>query len=524
LQHTGIAGSPTEYLSGGYEQYWRPRWGVKTYSDFLRRVTKIGTTPNGVFGVKVHPVQFAHFATRASGKIKTTPRERRELFEQSFPSARYVWLRRGDKLLQGISYARALQSRVWWDSEKAPAPYDAPRPNAVRFDRALLERCVTQMHLEEHTWRDYFDVNGIEPLQVVYEQLIEDPLAAVRDVLAYLDLELPEGFSLPPTRYKRQADTTTETWRQELVEAFVAEPAIRMVERLPVASAGAGVDGGPRTGGATLSDQPAGSPDHFVPTVAEPARPKPIRLEDVLASRRWWRCTTPFPHIRAENVFTPAVYEAMRDDFRKLLAEGQLHRDLPGYDASAVAITDGNVGAFAVLASRAWHDLWAGLFGANCSGELNVTLHHHATGSESGIPHNDLNPAFFLEEDRNADGLILADPKRCNYRHGRPDAPDGVVERVRAVALLFYLANDENYGVGWGGETGLYRLGSDRVDRPEAAVPAVNNSLVAFECTPFSFHSFISNTYMERNCVAMWLHRPKADVVERWGERTIVGW
>jgi LPS sulfotransferase NodH len=524
LQHTGVAGVPTEYLSGGYEQYWRPRWGAKTYGDFLRRVSKIGTTPNGVFGVKVHPVQFAHFATRASGKSKATSVERRELFEQSFPGARYVWMRRADKLLQGISYARALQSRVWWDNDKPPAPYDAPRPKAVRFDRALLERCVTQMHLEEYTWREYFDANGIEPLQVEYEKLTEDPLAAVREVLAYLDLELPEGFALPPTKFKRQADSTTETWRRELIECFVAEPAIRMVDRLPVASAGAGVEGRQRPAGAANPARPAGTEDASAPAVDEPGNPAPIRLEDVLASRRWWRCTTPFPHIRAENVFTPAAYEAMRTDFRSLLAKGQLQRDLPGYDASAVAITSRNVGAFAPLASAAWHDLWATLFGANCTGELNVTLHHHAQGSESGIPHNDLNPAFFLEEDRSEDGIILADPQRCNYRHGRPDAPQGVTERIRAVALLFYLANDDNYGVGWGGETGLYRLGSDPVHRPAAAVPAVNNSLVAFECTPFSFHSFISNTYAERNCVAMWLHRSKADVVERWGERTIVGW
>src|ERR1700722_15250720 len=98
LQHTGLAGKPTEYFSGGYEQYWRPRWGVKTYSEYLARVTKIGTTPNGVFGVKVHPVQFVHFAQRAADKSAVTLIERHRLLESSFPGMRYVWMRRDDKL------------------------------------------------------------------------------------------------------------------------------------------------------------------------------------------------------------------------------------------------------------------------------------------------------------------------------------------------------------------------------------------------------------------------------------------
>lgn len=535
LQHTGMAGVPNEYLSVGFEKYWRPRWGVKTYDEYLARVTKTGSTPNGVFGVKVHPVQFAYFGRQASGKSTTSPTERRELFERSFPGARYVWMRRRDKLLQGISYARALQSRVWWNAEKPPSPYDPPRPDAVRFDRALLERCVTQMHVEEHVWSDYFEANGIEPLQVDYEDLVQDPLAAVRDVVAHLDLKLPDDFSLPPTKFKRQADSTTETWRLQLTDAVVAEPAIRLVDPPAARPAGAppakkqsrGTKAAAPATGAPAAEQNVVVRESSDAAAAEPSdqsKEPPIRLEDVLASRRWWRGTTPISYVRAENVFIPSVYEAMADQFRSMHTEGQMQRNLPGYDASAVPITSTNVRAFGVLASRAWHDLWSELFGANCTGELNITLHHHAKGSASGSPHNDLNPGFFLEDHRNEEGIIISDPQFCNYRSGWTYSGTPPVERMRAVALLFYLANNEHYGVGWGGETGFYRTGSDLVNRPVTAVPAINNSLVAFECTPFSYHSFISNTRDERNCVAMWLHRAKDDVVQRWGERTIVGW
>ena len=52
----------------------------------------------------------------------------------------------------------------------------------------------------------------------------------------------------------------------------------------------------------------------------------------------------------------------------------------------------------------------------------------------------------------------------------------------------------------------------------------MNNSLVLFECTPFSWHGYLGNRAKPRNSVVMWLHRPKADVVARWGEPSIVRW
>ncbi len=88
--------------------------------------------------------------------------------------------------------------------------------------------------------------------------------------------------------------------------------------------------------------------------------------------------------------------------------------------------------------------------------------------------------------------------------------------------MIFYLANPVRGVVG--GETGLYRAASDPIDRPADVVPPVNNSLVAFECTPTSFHGFMSNRNAVRNCLVMWLHREKTEAIRRWGESSIVYW
>jgi hypothetical protein len=185
-------------------------------------------------------------------------------------------------------------------------------------------------------------------------------------------------------------------------------------------------------------------------------------------------------------------------------------------------VTAADAGAFSVFVSPAWRDLIAGLLAPDSTTEVNVTLHHHAVGSLSGSPHNDLNPGWFIAKPE-PDGITVSDSAVCSYKSGHTSGPEPAVERVRAVALIYYLANPEGY-YGSDGATGLYPRGSQPVARPVVAVAPRNNSLIAFECTPFSFHSFMTNPQVERNCLVMWLHRRKEEVIRRWGEQSIVGW
>ncbi|MFI5041025.1 MAG: Stf0 family sulfotransferase [Acidimicrobiales bacterium] len=477
LRHTGVAGNPNEYLSGGFQRYWAPRWGTARYPAYLRRVTRLGTTPNGVFGVKVHPVQFNHFLRQASGTSDVPLAQRREILEQWLPGARYVWLRRGDRLRQAISYTKSIQTKIWWDADQPPSPYDAPQPDALRFDRDLIAQSLAQMEAEDASWAAYFDAHGIEPLVLSYEELVGDVDAAVRAVTDHIGVDLAPDFKVPPTQFRRQADSTTEDW----LARFSGEQA------------------------------------HVVPgTRSHP------ELVTQLGNRRWWRCATPFPHFRADRVFVDDLYERMAAQFREHLAAGLFARDIPGYDASAKAVTAKDAGDFSVFVSSAWRDLLAGLMAPDATGEVNLTLHHHDVGSRSGLPHNDLNPGWFAAGD-DPGAITVSDAAVCPYRTGVTTDERHSVERVRAVAVIFYLANPPDAGNSHGG-TGLYRQVSDPVHRPVALIPPSNNSLVAFECTPYSFHSFITNPYFERNCLVMWLHRRKEDVVRRWGEQSIVGW
>jgi hypothetical protein len=251
----------------------------------------------------------------------------------------------------------------------------------------------------------------------------------------------------------------------------------------------------------------------------------------VLANRRWTACDVPFPHFVARGVFKEEFYRALAGAFRDILARGlddgagdlRFTRARRGYDAYGLSFPADLAGPLRIFISRPWHDMLADLTGVRATGHVNSGLHHHVAGSGDGFVHNDLNPGWFVDEP-NDDGVIVADHDACDYISGEVRQP-GVTPRVvvRAAAMLFYLCNPP-WSPGDGGSTGLYRNQRDPVGRPAAVVPPLNNSILVFECTPFSYHTFLSNRRHPRNCAIMWVHRPLEDAVDRWGAEAIVHW
>jgi LPS sulfotransferase NodH len=514
LGATGVAGRPNEYFSGSYQAHWSKRWGVTDYDSYLRRVIQVGTTQNGIMGVKSHPWQFNHFARQAAGHAPVPYSERPAVLDRWFPDLHYVWLRRKDRLRQAISYARSLQTNIWWDADTEPVPNAKPKPEALEFDFDLITQSVARLVEEEDMWRRYFDANGIDPLVLYYEDLVIDPDSSVRSVFELLKVQLPSGLPARRPSFRPQADGTTASWltryRAELSRGPYAiwrtdEP--RTTQAEPESTSGP-----PRQAAADTS---AASAVHRTPTITN------ADLESALGSRRWLRCTTPFPYVRASNVFEETTYQSIAAQYEAILNSGQFSRAIAGYDVTAYTITKKTGGPLGIFSSRPWHDMLARLFGVDATGELNISLHHHAVGSQSGSPHNDLNPGWF-PQGPHPDGLIVYDPADgYEYRHGSTNPDIHLIERVRGVAVIFYLANPIRFV---GGGTGLYRSTSDPIDRPAAVVPPRNNSLVAFECTPSTFHGFMSNRRGVRNTLVMWLHRDKKEAVRRWGESSIVYW
>jgi Rps23 Pro-64 3,4-dihydroxylase Tpa1-like proline 4-hydroxylase len=93
---------------------------------------------------------------------------------------------------------------------------------------------------------------------------------------------------------------------------------------------------------------------------------------------------------------------------------------------------------------------------------------------------------------------------------------------MRYVTLIYYLNNDAWYPE-MGGETGIYSSRRQSVDAADKFISPENNTLLVFECSPHSWHSF-RGTRVRRNSITLWLHRDIAAAQNQWPNHEPVYW
>lgn len=253
-------------------------------------------------------------------------------------------------------------------------------------------------------------------------------------------------------------------------------------------------------------------------------------LEDILENRKWLRHEWPFTYISAKDVFKSDYYYALTAQVKEILDRGlsevpdrgRFSRNMSGYDSYGIGFSKSTQGPLAVFLSSSWRDTISNLFGIGITPYIFAGSHHHTIDSADGFIHNDFNPSWFPHAD-NQD-IQIPNNEICSYKTGAGPLRDSEkVQVVRGVAVLFFLLND-----GWqqedGGEIGLFTSSQSKVTEPALCCPPINNSLVAFECTPHSFHSFLKNKRISRTSIIMWVHRPIEEAVQKFGKDNLEQW
>jgi LPS sulfotransferase NodH len=193
LTTTGVAGMPTEYLNGWLLKAYLRRSGAGSFSssEYWRFMEARYTTPNGVFGTKLHYDQLV-------AVYRTTPRQ--VAFLRHFNDI--IHISRRNKVAQAVSWAKALQTDSY-TSEISPlrsAHYDAP----------LIARRLAAALTGEQSWERLFRLARRAPHRVFYEDLAGDFDGTVRRILQVMGLSAPE-VELHP-RLDRQGDGLNEEW------------------------------------------------------------------------------------------------------------------------------------------------------------------------------------------------------------------------------------------------------------------------------------------------------------------------
>lgn len=172
LWETGVLGSPWEF----FNPYAMDK--LLSRDELLQTYT----SPNGVFGAKVH----WHQAIEATDEM---------------PFDFFIHLTRRDKLAQAISLVRARQTGQWCSLQQEEV--------APQYDFHGISEALQQIKAAEHSWEVFFADASVQPLRLVYEDFGKD---TVRQVLKFLGVqEMSDPIELPELH--RQADALTQEWK-----------------------------------------------------------------------------------------------------------------------------------------------------------------------------------------------------------------------------------------------------------------------------------------------------------------------
>jgi LPS sulfotransferase NodH len=220
LASTGLAGTPTEYFNPVNRATLAARWGCAAdLRSYLAALYARRTSSDGVFGTKLHWEQFEQLRAEALGLGRAQPEFEisAKPLEELFPAPLYIHVMRRDVNRQAISFWTALQTGVW---SRSAADMHEPPPAPYSFDG--IDRCRRLIENAELHWDRFFRFNGIEPLDVVYEELDSAYEDTVAEVVRYL---VPEagGVEVGPPESARQGGAHSAT----LLERFAEEREIR---------------------------------------------------------------------------------------------------------------------------------------------------------------------------------------------------------------------------------------------------------------------------------------------------------
>ncbi len=215
LEATGVAGRPAEVFAPAFEEMWRDYWSMPPdgpFGDFVRAALIYGTTPNGIYGLKIHWEHVPVLARRLG--VRGDPGQ---VLSAMFPGAAFVNIVRDDRRGQALSLFRAMATDEWARFDGGPPP--RTQIDTVSLDRSTVRMLETAIDAQQAGWIGYFTSYGIVPLTVRYEHLDRDYRGEIARVLAFLGADATIAATIPEPRLARQSDAVNLRWRRTMEDA-----------------------------------------------------------------------------------------------------------------------------------------------------------------------------------------------------------------------------------------------------------------------------------------------------------------
>lgn len=186
LDSTNIAGHPSEHLRLAAQEL--TRYCNFDYLRLLHNLMQHRTTSNGVFGTKL----ISHFLFEF--------RQTKPDFKQIFDSIdKFILLVRRDKVAQAVSLVLAQKTEIWHIHSNTKNISYKSKLEDIEIDDALLtnvEQKYKFINNQEARLKKILAANHIEPLQLDYEDIVEDATSQINLTLDFLSITKPEAYRM----------------------------------------------------------------------------------------------------------------------------------------------------------------------------------------------------------------------------------------------------------------------------------------------------------------------------------------
>jgi len=188
-----VAGKPHEWLNHASDSDLTEYYGVSSPTELQKHLWEIGSTPNGVFGVKFG--LYEPYFSRVLDTFRKFPdcpqvgSPRAEIWRHAFPNCRHIFMTRRNKVRLAVSWWKAIRTQEWHRKTGEP-----PKPADLEGEYVFyaIYHLFNERAMREAGIQEFYSEAGIIPLTIVYEDFIHEYERTIRDVLGFLELDSAE--------------------------------------------------------------------------------------------------------------------------------------------------------------------------------------------------------------------------------------------------------------------------------------------------------------------------------------------
>jgi LPS sulfotransferase NodH len=207
----GVLGFPMEFLNESYIGEFDRLFPNPNLDDYCNYVTGAFTSTSHVFGLKTDWWRFR--IAREEGLVD-------ELLGEI---DLIVHLRRRDFVAQAVSLSLAIETGIWHNRDIGAERLDEGHASTT-YDAEAIKRHARNILNQEFHWRRFIETAGVPCMELIYEDIVGDVDAVVRQVAEGLDVSIqaspPASDAVRPTR--SEASKSFQRRFHEECEDFVA--------------------------------------------------------------------------------------------------------------------------------------------------------------------------------------------------------------------------------------------------------------------------------------------------------------